>query len=295
MAPVIRISDDTYAHMQRHARPFEDSPDSVIAKALAALDMMTGEPPPAPRTQSTKKADGPKLPQKDFRVPLLLTLLKVGGSAAAKDVRSMMEPMMAAYLNDGDYESVSTGDPRWWNAVCWERNDLVKEGLMRDDSTRGVWEISENGKNLAASLHTKAGKEDRMSFEGSLSEVASRFWRRPIGPRPFVMMGDLVFKEVKQLNPILLTRLNDVQLSIRTSNGLRNDNIIYLGELVQKTEEELLRTPNFGRKSLNEIKEELSSKGLQLGTRLENWPPRDLEAKAERYAAEQAAANNPDA
>jgi hypothetical protein len=204
MMPVIRISDGTYAHLQRHAKPFEDSPESIIVKALAALDMMNGDtPPPAVRPEQAKRKDGTKLPQKEFRLPLLMTLLKVGGSAPAKEIRTMLEPLMAHRLGEGDYESVSTGDPRWWNAVCWERSDLVKLGMLRDDSERGIWEISDAGRKLPASLHRRENGTDRMVSEGSLVEMAERFWRRPIGPRPFIMVDDMMFEEVVPLNPVV--------------------------------------------------------------------------------------------
>ena len=64
---------------------------------------------------------------------------------------------------------------------------------------------------------------------------------------------------------------------MRSANCLKNDNIVYIGDLIQKSEGEMLRTPNFGRKSLNEIKEVLAARGLTLGMKLENWPPAGLE------------------
>ena len=69
---------------------------------------------------------------------------------------------------------------------------------------------------------------------------------------------------------------------MRSANCLKNDNIIYIGDLVQKTEADMLRTPNFGRKSLNEIKEVLSQMGLQLGMEITNWPPENIEELAKR-------------
>jgi len=80
----------------------------------------------------------------------------------------------------------------------------------------------------------------------------------------------------KELNPNLLRRVEELELSVRSANCLQNANIRYIGELVQKTEQEMLRTKNFGRKSLNEIKEILAEMGLSLGMRLDNWPPKDL-------------------
>jgi len=81
-----------------------------------------------------------------------------------------------------------------------------------------------------------------------------------------------------------LTRVDELELSVRTANCLRNDNIVYIGDLVQKTEAEMLRTPNFGRKSLNEIKEVLVQIGLHLGLEVPGWPPENLEELAQAYA-----------
>jgi len=78
-------------------------------------------------------------------------------------------------------------------------------------------------------------------------------------------------------NPALLKKVDELELSVRSANCLKNDNIVYIGDLIQKSEAEMLRTPNFGRKSLNEIKEVLASRGLTLGMKLENWPPAGLE------------------
>ena len=78
-------------------------------------------------------------------------------------------------------------------------------------------------------------------------------------------------------NPALLKKVDELELSVRSANCLKNDNIVYIGDLIQKTEAEMLRTPNFGRKSLNEIKEVLASRGLSLGMKLENWPPAGLD------------------
>ena len=78
-------------------------------------------------------------------------------------------------------------------------------------------------------------------------------------------------------NPALLKKVDELELSVRSANCLKNDNIVYIGDLIQKSEGEMLRTPNFGRKSLNEIKEVLASRGLSLGMKLENWPPAGLD------------------
>ena len=79
------------------------------------------------------------------------------------------------------------------------------------------------------------------------------------------------------IDPILLRPVDDLELTVRSANCLKAENIYYIGDLIQRTETELLKTPNLGRKSLNEIKEVLASRGLTLGMKLENWPPAGLE------------------
>ena len=79
-----------------------------------------------------------------------------------------------------------------------------------------------------------------------------------------------------EFNKNLLRKVDELELSVRSMNCLKNDNIIYIGDLVQKTEPEMLRTPNFGRKSLNEIKEVLNTMSLYLGMEIPNWPPENI-------------------
>jgi DNA-directed RNA polymerase subunit alpha len=83
-------------------------------------------------------------------------------------------------------------------------------------------------------------------------------------------------------NRNLLRKVDELELSVRSANCLKNDNIVYIGDLVQKTEQEMLRTPNFGRKSLNEIKEVLASMGLGLGMTVSGWPPENIEDLAKK-------------
>ena len=85
-----------------------------------------------------------------------------------------------------------------------------------------------------------------------------------------------------KLNPNLLRKVDELELSVRSANCLKNDNIIYIGDLVLKSENEMLRTPNFGRKSLNEIREVLSHMGLGLGMIIDNWPPENIETLAKQ-------------
>ncbi|MDX2236606.1 MAG: DNA-directed RNA polymerase subunit alpha [Hyphomonadaceae bacterium] len=94
---------------------------------------------------------------------------------------------------------------------------------------------------------------------------------------------DLADKPDLPFNPALLKKVDELELSVRSANCLKNDNIVYIGDLIQKSEAEMLRTPNFGRKSLNEIKEVLATMGLHLGMAVENWPPDNIEDLAKKY------------
>jgi len=90
-------------------------------------------------------------------------------------------------------------------------------------------------------------------------------------------------REELPFNPALLRKVDELELSVRSANCLKNDNIVYIGDLIQKTEAEMLRTPNFGRKSLNEIKEVLASLGLHLGMDVPDWPPDNIEELAKKF------------
>jgi len=89
--------------------------------------------------------------------------------------------------------------------------------------------------------------------------------------------------ESLEFNPLLLKKVDELELSVRSANCLKNDNIVYIGDLIQKTEAEMLRTPNFGRKSLNEIKEVLAQMGLHLGMEVPGWPPENIDELAKRF------------
>ncbi|MBI1249865.1 MAG: DNA-directed RNA polymerase subunit alpha [Alphaproteobacteria bacterium] len=102
-------------------------------------------------------------------------------------------------------------------------------------------------------------------------------FEEPKAKKDFADKPDLPF------NPNLLKKVDELELSVRSANCLKNDNIVYIGDLIQKSEAEMLRTPNFGRKSLNEIKEVLATMGLHLGMAVENWPPDNIEDLAKKF------------
>lgn len=154
--PTVRIDDQTWERLKSWAVPLEDSVDDVIAKVLDAADQKRKVRSKAqrshkkPQVQSCDEVKSPKgrLPQKEFRIPLLEEIYKAGGSISTKVLRESLEKRMGPQLSDADYERISTGLLRWWSAVIWERNSLQKLGLIEKGSPRGVWKLSKAGKKF---------------------------------------------------------------------------------------------------------------------------------------------------
>ena len=136
-----------------------------------------------------------------------------------------------------------------------QRTDLDK--LVLDIETNGVISPEEAVRQSARILM------DQISVFAAL-EGAGDSYEAPVRGTP-------------QIDPVLLRPVDDLELTVRSANCLKAENIYYIGDLIQRTENELLKTPNLGRKSLNEIKEVLAARGLTLGMKLENWPPLGLE------------------
>lgn len=139
-----------------------------------------------------------------------------------------------------------------------QRTDLDK--LILEIETNGVIEPTEAVRGAARvlieQLASFANLEGVAPSEGALGVI------KPASP---------------QVDPILLRPVDELELTVRSANCLKAENIYYIGDLIQRTETELLKTPNLGRKSLNEIKDVLAARGLTLGMKLENWPPAGLE------------------
>ena len=125
--------------------------------------------------------------------------------------------------------------------------------------------------------------QDQLQLFVHFDEAAVRVTQVPTGVAATAMEAQA---DTNQLNRYLLKKVDELELSVRSANCLKNDNIIYIGDLVQKTEAEMLRTPNFGRKSLNEIKEVLASMGLRLGMDIPGWPPENIEEMAKKLEQE---------
>jgi DNA-directed RNA polymerase subunit alpha len=155
----------------------------------------------------------------------------------------------------------------------------VRKVAYKVDNTR-VGQVTDHDK-LSVELTTNGS----VSPEDSLA-LAARILQDQLQlfinfDEPEVQTGEEQ-KEDLPFNRNLLRKVDELELSVRSANCLKNDNIIYIGDLVQKSEADMLRTPNFGRKSLNEIKEVLSQMGLHLGMEIPNWPPENIEDLAKR-------------
>ncbi len=152
--PVIRVSEATWERMKGFARPLEDTADDIVSRALDALEgkLTPSKPSKGYSGRPTRNEEGDKLPQKEFRIPLLIALRELGGRAEKHLASQAVLPYVKDRLKPADHVLMSTGEFRWENAIAWERSDLVKEGYLRSDSPRGIWELSERGKTEAALL-----------------------------------------------------------------------------------------------------------------------------------------------
>ena len=154
--PVIRISEETMGRLKAWAKPLEDTAESAFAKVLdvAERNRATSGTPAAGRRPRQRRRARDSLSQKAFRRPLLEVLYEAGGKAPVDKLRLTMKERMASSLLPGDFETGSTGEPHWWKATCRARNKLRKEGYLRDDSKRGVWELSGKGVGYIEKLRT---------------------------------------------------------------------------------------------------------------------------------------------
>jgi DNA-directed RNA polymerase subunit alpha len=141
---------------------------------------------------------------------------------------------------------------------------------QRTDLDKLVVEIETNGAITAEDAVRASARilVEQLAVFAQLEGGELAAFDAPAGPR-----GNATF------DPILLRPVDELELTVRSANCLKAENIYYIGDMIQRTENELLKTPNLGRKSLNEIKEVLASRGLTLGMKLENWPPAGLDKR----------------
>ncbi len=156
----------------------------------------------------------------------------------------------------------------------------VRRVSYKVDATRAGESLDKDKLTLQVETNGAISPEDAVAYAARiLQDQLSVFvnFEEPSKEKAQDSVPELAF------NPALLKKVDELELSVRSANCLKNDNIVYIGDLIQKTEAEMLRTPNFGRKSLNEIKEVLAQMGLHLGMDVANWPPENIDDLAKRY------------
>ena len=169
----------------------------------------------------------------------------------------------------------------------------VRQVSYKVENARIGQELDFDKLSLTVETDGTVAPEDAVAYAGRILQDQLALFVHfediaPVGAPQMIGMAAAAPEEsdTNQLNRYLLKKVDELELSVRSANCLKNDNIIYIGDLVQKTEAEMLRTPNFGRKSLNEIKEVLSSMGLRLGMDIPGWPPENIEEMAKKLEQE---------
>ena len=155
----------------------------------------------------------------------------------------------------------------------------VRKVAYKVENTR-VGQVTDHDKlSLEVSTNGAVTPEDAVALAARILQDQLQLFINFEEPRA---VSEEEKKDELPFNKNLLRKVDELELSVRSANCLKNDNIIYIGDLVQKTESDMLRTPNFGRKSLNEIKEVLAQMGLSLGMEIANWPPENIEDLAKK-------------
>ena len=252
------------------------------------------------------QGEGPKRLQLSATGPGAVT---AGDIAVSGDIEVMNKDLVICHLDEGatlNMELTADTGKGYVPAVSNRPADApiglipvdslyspVRQVSYKVDNARIGQELDYDKLSLSVETDGTVTPEDAVAYAARiLQDQLSLFVHFedavPMGSSPMIGMAAPAAEEgdTNQLNRYLLKKVDELELSVRSANCLKNDNIIYIGDLVQKTEAEMLRTPNFGRKSLNEIKEVLSSMGLRLGMDIPGWPPENIEEMAKKLEQE---------
>jgi len=272
----------------------EDVTDIVLNVKQIALRMQ-GEGPK--RLQLSATGPGP---------------VKAGDIAVSGDIEVMNPQLVLCHLDDGatlNMELTADVGKGYVPAVANRPADApiglipvdalyspVKQVSYKVENTRVGQELDYDKLTLTIETDGTVSPEEAVGYAGRILQDQLALFvgfddssvtrQAPIGQAAPAAGGTEVSGDTQQINRYLLKKVDELELSVRSANCLKNDNIIYIGDLVGKTEAEMLRTPNFGRKSLNEIKEVLSSMGLRLGMEIPGWPPENIEEMAKKLEQE---------
>jgi len=255
------------------------------------------------------QGEGPKRLQLSATGP---AEVKAGDIAVTGDIEVMNKDLVICHLDDGatlNMELTADTGKGYVPAVQNRPADApiglipidslyspVRQVSYKVDNARIGQELDYDKLNLTVETDGTVTPEDAVAYAARILQDQLALFVHfedvaPIGASPISGLGASSGSapeegDTNQLNRYLLKKVDELELSVRSANCLKNDNIIYIGDLVQKTEAEMLRTPNFGRKSLNEIKEVLSSMGLRLGMDIPGWPPENIEEMAKKLEQE---------
>ena len=252
------------------------------------------------------QGEGPKRLQLSATGP---AEVKAGDIAVSGDIEVMNKDLVICHLDEGatlNMELTADTGKGYVPAVSNRPVDApiglipidslyspVRQVSYKVDNARIGQELDFDKLSLSVETDGTISPEDAVAYAARILQDQLALFVHfedvaPIGTSPMIGMAAAPTEEgdTNQLNRYLLKKVDELELSVRSANCLKNDNIIYIGDLVQKTEAEMLRTPNFGRKSLNEIKEVLSSMGLRLGMDIPGWPPENIEEMAKKLEQE---------
>ncbi|MGE4409371.1 MAG: DNA-directed RNA polymerase subunit alpha [Sphingobium sp.] len=253
------------------------------------------------------EGDGPKRLQLSATGP---TAVKAGDIAVSGDIEVMNPDLIICHLDEGatlNMELTAGTGKGYVPAVANRPADApiglipvdalyspVRQVAYKVDNTRVGQELDYDKLSLTLETDGTVAPEDAVAYAARILQdqlqLFVHFDEALAAPQPVSAAAGGAAAEgegnANTINRYLLKKVDELELSVRSANCLKNDNIIYIGDLVQKTEAEMLRTPNFGRKSLNEIKEVLSSMGLRLGMDIPGWPPENIEEMAKKLEQE---------
>ena len=255
------------------------------------------------------QGEGPKRLQLSATGP---TTVKAGDIAVSGDIEVMNPDLVLCHLDEGatlNMELTADVGKGYVPATANRPADApiglipvdalyspVRQVSYKVDPTRVGQDLDYDKLTLTVETDGTITPEDAVGYAGRILQDQLALFVQfddssitrsaaPIGQAAPTSSGE-VSGDTQQINRYLLKKVDELELSVRSANCLKNDNIIYIGDLVGKTEAEMLRTPNFGRKSLNEIKEVLSSMGLRLGMEIPGWPPENIEEMAKKLEQE---------
>jgi len=252
------------------------------------------------------QGEGPKRLQLSATGP---AEVKAGDIAVTGDIEVMNKDLVICHLDEGatlNMELTADTGKGYVPAVSNRPVDApiglipvdslyspVRQVSYKVDNARIGQELDYDKLSLSVETDGTVTPEDAVAYAARILQDQLALFVHfedvaPVGASPMIGMAAAPAEEgdTNQLNRYLLKKVDELELSVRSANCLKNDNIIYIGDLVQKTEAEMLRTPNFGRKSLNEIKEVLASMGLRLGMDIPGWPPENIEEMAKKLEQE---------